>query len=116
MPTTDVGHTPDTPVSCGPEEFKAYIEMIHRHLRLPRDLQKRPEFQDQMALKWRRRLKVTRELKAGDTLKLNENFGIYRSLENDGHAGPPEAAPYFEGRNVKKDMKPQDGLWVTDVE
>ena len=112
----DKEETPDSMVSASRSELKAYIEMIHRHMRLPRDLQKRPEFQDQMALKWRRKLKVTKDLKAGDTLKMNENFGIYRSLEDDGHAGPPEAWPFFEGKRVKKDMKPQDGLWTTDVE
>lgn len=77
---------------------------------------KQPAHQHEMAKKWRRRLKITQPIKAGDTLKFGENFGIYRSFEDDLRAGPPETWEQYEGRKVARDMKPQEGLWVEDLE
>jgi len=75
------GDFPDTPHSLDVRLFKRMVEEIklgasdHKHMTVGEE--------QQMRLRHNRRLVATRDIKAGDKLVYNENFGAYRSLTDD---------------------------------
>lgn len=110
-----VPETPDRPVSVGPKAMTKWVKAIHEAHKLPKDQVKRPDYQDQALLRYRRRPIVTRELKAGDRLVYDENYGLYRSLVEDKHGARAQTYLDFNGKTVKHAMKPGQSIWVTDI-
>lgn len=117
-PKRPIFPSPDSPVSIGIEGLKEYVTAIrtgfsavdpHGKIKFNRDAE--------IHKTWKRRLKITKMIKGGqDTLENGVNFGSFRSLEPDTRAAAPSEIYRFEGRRVKKDMKPQDGLYYDDIE
>ncbi len=108
--------TPDSPVSFGPVHMAQYCTQIRLAFSALGDGIKRPRNQHDMAKRWRRRLKVIRDVRAGEKLVLEQNFGPYRSLTDDGRAGPAQDAPAYHGKTAKVDLRAGQGLWRDDVE
>ncbi len=111
--------SPDASVSVGPREFGEYCSELKRAAKaVLRDPHKgRNEPERPMQARWRRRLKVTKPLKAGiDRLEFGVNFGCFRSLKDDLRAASPQGIDQFDGKRVTKDLQPQDGLWYDDIE
>ncbi len=77
--------TPDRPHSLTGEEFKAMVDLIRGtsqpHGPLPEERA--------MTLRHRRRLVATQDIAIGDKLVYGENYGAYRSLEDDDHGLTP---------------------------
>lgn len=114
-PLTD---TPDSHFSMSPTELKSYCRDIRDACSIIRDRNKmtRPS-EEPVKLSALRRLKITKPLKGGiDILEYGVNFGIFRSIEVDCRAAGPEKWANFEGKRVKRDMIPQEGLWFDDIE
>lgn len=65
---------------------------------------------------WKRRLKVIRDIKAGEKLVLDDNYGIYRSKEPDLRADHAFNYQQYNGLTAKVDLKQGAGLWREDVE
>lgn len=70
------------------------------------------ECEKEMALKWRRRIKATRDIKAGEMLIRGENYGFYRSKTDDPIASAPPAWVYIEGKPAVQDYKAFDGIYA----
>lgn len=107
--------TPDSPVSYSFEAMQSYAENIRDAYSALGDGQKSNKHQHEMALKWRRRLIVTRDLDQGAMLKRGENFGIYRSLVDDTRGAPPEAIEHFDGKLVRHALKIGSSIWLDDL-
>jgi N,N'-diacetyllegionaminate synthase len=72
--------TPDRPHSLTPDEFKLMTE----HIRGTRRPVIAPEPEEKaMVLRHNRRLVATQDIGVGTVLKYGENYGAYRSLEDD---------------------------------
>ena len=67
-------------------------------------------------LKHRRRLKITRDIKAGDALKYGDNYGCFRSRFVDPHADNCLNWEKYQGRTVNRDMAVGEGLFINDLE
>ena len=109
--------SPDASVSIGPAAMKDYcshIRQVHAAVAL-REKAARSEERD-MTVRWRRRLKVTAPVKAGELLVYGKNFGIYRSITDDCEAGPPEHWQRFDHHVARRDLVPGDPVWTTTVE
>lgn len=109
---------PDYCVSADFDGFSEFVEDIEIGYAISKNTKKvgGRACEKDMLLKWRRRLKATRDIASGEKLVLGENFGAFRSLEDDDRAAPPMMAKAFDGKVAKRAFKPQDGIWVTDVE
>ena len=107
--------SPDSSVSVGPQALERYCTLIRRaYYAFANEVQ---SYDPLFKSRWQRRLKVTKPLKAGqDILEYGINFGIYRSLNDDSRAAGPLELSQFQGKRVKREMKPQDGLWFDDIE
>jgi sialic acid synthase SpsE len=66
--------------------------------------------------KYKRRLKAIAEIKPGEKLVYGVNYGVYRSIETDLHAAHAMTAEMYNGKTAKRMLKPQDGIYVTDVQ
>ncbi len=78
--------TPDRPHSLTGEEFKLMVDQIRGEAA--------PEIgptseEAAMVLRHKRRLIATRDIAVGETLRYGENYGAYRSLEDDDHGMSP---------------------------
>lgn len=111
-----LGETPDSPVSADMVEMSNYVFAIREAFSAIGDGIKQPRHQNEMALRWRRRLICTKDLPALSKLKAHDNYGIYRSLKDDTRGAPPEMLPKFDGATLKVDKRAGDSLWVDDVE
>lgn len=107
--------TPDSCVSVSPAEFKMYVQDIREAASAMGDGIKQPRHQHQAQLRWKRRLIATQSLKAGDTLRYNENYGIYRSLKDDTNGLPPWAWEQVNGKTVVIELQPGDSVGPRDV-
>lgn len=56
-------------------------------------------------------MKVISDVKRGETLKLDVNFGVYRSIIVDLEARGPEMANHFDGAIALRDLRPGDPVW-----
>jgi N-acetylneuraminate synthase len=108
--------TPDTPVSYSYFDMMNYVTKIKQAFSAIGDGIKQPRNQPEMALRWRRRLIVTKDLPVGAKLKSHENYGIYRSLKDDTRGAAPELLPKFDGAILKVEKKAGDSLWINDIE
>jgi len=109
--------TPDSPVSLNYVGLALYVGSVREAMkRHENDLEKRPMPSEQgITTQHRRRLKITKTVIPGETLKKGLNYGIYRSKKDDAKAGPPEMWHIFEGKPCKQPKNPGDGLWVDDI-
>ncbi len=89
--------TPDRPHSLTVDEFRTMVEYI-RGVRQPA-IGPTPEERD-MVLRHNRRLLATRDIAVGDTLTYGDNFGAYRSLEDDTRGLSPFAWRDVEGKTA----------------
>jgi sialic acid synthase SpsE len=109
--------TPDFPVSAGPVEMARYVRYLREGFSAIGDGHKQTRgCEKHMVLRHRRRLKVIAPIKAGEKLKLGENFGIYRSIANDVLAAAPEMVGAFQDGVAKQDLSPGDPVWHSTVE
>lgn len=69
-----------------------------------------------MQLKYKRRLKVTADIKQGDQLKENINFAAFRSLTDDAHALSPFLIDQVDGKMAAKDLSQGDGIGLGDFQ
>ena len=76
---------------------------------------KQPRNQPESALRYRRRLIVTKDLVVGDKLEAHVNYGIYRSLKDDTRGAAPEHQNQFDGAVLKIAKAKGDSLWVSDI-
>lgn len=110
-------NTPDAPVSIGPKAMADYCNRIREAHASIGDGYKLPRASERdITMRARRRLKVTKPVKAGERLEFDKNYGIYRSLVEDVSAGPPEAWQIFNGGTAKRDLIPGDPVWISTVE
>ncbi len=109
--------TPDLPVSLNPLEMTRYVrQLLDGYLSLGDGVKRTRPSEKDIVTRHRRRLKVIAPIKQGEILKMNENFGIYRSLTIDCEAGAPEMWQKFQGGTAKKDLKIGDPVWTTTVQ
>lgn len=108
--------TPDSSVSVGPEELVNYVKTVTSAFQILASQPKAPwRSEDDMLLKHRRRLMIIQNMRAGDILENNKNFGIFRSLEPDVRGAPAESLYVFDGKRVTRDLKQGEGLWIADI-
>jgi N,N'-diacetyllegionaminate synthase len=106
------GSFPDSPHSLNGDDFQAMVESIYkdRSLEIAPTPEERP-----MVLRHNRRLIAMRDIKPGDVLNENENFGIYRSLKDDTHAFHPFMVDEVDGKIALREIKAGDGIGPGDV-
>lgn len=115
--------TPDSPHSLTAEEFKRMVYCIknqkYQALLTPGDKAvawKAPTPEERpMVLRHNRRLIALKDIRAGERLVENQNFGIYRSLKDDTHAFSPMMIDEVSGRVAKRAVKAGDGIGPGDV-
>jgi sialic acid synthase SpsE len=97
--------TPDAPHSLSLDEFKLMCDALHgKQVRLEDDSER------DMYTTHNRRLIATRDIKAGEILKENVNFGIFRALKPDLKALSPWAIDNVNGKHSKIDIKAGAGI------
>lgn len=107
--TAIVAQTPDSPHSLNVREFDLMVKSI-RNKQLPAVLGPQMDERD-MLLKHKRRLKVIKDIKTGDKLMEDVNFGAFRSLEEDALGFSPFVIDMFNGLTASKDLKPGDSVY-----
>ena len=105
--------TPDRPHSLDADGFKLMVDTI-RGKRVP-TLGPSPE-EKAMVLRHNRRLIATRDIAQGETLRYGENFGAYRSLEDDYRGLSPWAWEAVEGKRATKAIARGKGVGPGDFE
>lgn len=105
--------TPDSPHSVSASRFKLMVDRISGKAH---GMLGATEEEADMTLRHQRRLIVTEEVKKGDKLKFNKNFGAYRSLKVDTKAASPFAWKHIDGKVSKKDFEPGDPVTDSDYE
>lgn len=105
--------TPDRGHSLDPGAFKVMVE----YLRGTRDGGLNPTSEEKdMFLRHNRRLIAIKDLKPGDVLKYGDNYGAYRSLEDDSHGLSPFAWGLVEGKQLTKPIGIGKGVAVSDIQ
>ena len=66
--------------------------------------------------KYKRRVKAIADIQPGDKLVYGVNYGVYRSIEPDLKAAHAMTAEMYNGKIARVALKPQDGIYVTDVQ
>ncbi len=100
--------TPDRPHSLTPAQFTAMVKLIRTG--------EAPDQERDMRLRHNRRLIATRDIAPRETLKYGENFGAYRSLEDDHYGASPFDWEKVEGKAAKREIKRGTGIAVGDAE
>lgn len=107
--------TPDSPVSATAIEMDYYVHTIHEAFRAIGSGHKSPAHQHASLLRYRRRPILTKDLRVGDVLELNNNYGNYRSLKDDTRGAPAQTVFAFNGKTLNRDMKKGTPLWFSDL-
>lgn len=106
------GVFPDTPHSLNADQFKLMVDSIRTDkgpvLGFTREEQ-------DMLTRHNRRLIAIKDIKIGDTLRENENFGIFRSLHTDSHAFSPFAISGVGGKTALRNINAGFGIGPGDV-
>lgn len=109
--------TPDTGVSASAAELIEYVKTVRKFYRSKE--QAPPKCargsENDMVTRYRRRLKIIKTVPRGTQLKYGVNYGIYRSITEDTSADAPEKWERYEGKCVKRDLYPGEGIWKSDV-
>lgn len=106
--------TPDAPHSLGVDDFKDMITSIHGFLPV---LGPTRNEQD-MILKHKRRLKAIAPIRPGDELKLNVNYGIFRSKLSDTDAMHPGLVDFLTkplNKRIGVALNPGDAIKREDI-
>jgi sialic acid synthase SpsE len=95
--------TPDAFHSLDPREFATMVDYVQGK----KSSKLGPlESERDMLLKHKRRLVATREIKDGERLVLNENYGVYRVIYSDTSALSPHMAKEVNGLQVRMRLEP----------
>lgn len=105
--------SPDSPHSLSTKEFQTMVKALREQLE--------PEVgptidEEPMLLRHKRRVIAISDIKAGDTLRLGQNYGIYRSLKDDVFGAHPHYAKEMDGKTVNCDIKAGDGIAISFVD
>lgn len=103
--------TPDRPHSLTVDEFKRMVEIIRNgpEKRIGYTREENP-----MVLRHNRRLLATKDITPGVTLVEGENFGIYRSLQDDAKGLTPFAVNHVNGKRAAVHLKAGEGIGPKD--
>lgn len=95
-----VKNTPDAAHSLDELQFTSMVDLIRGH----RSIQIQPSLpaEEEMLLKHKRRLIAISDIKGGEKLVLNQNYGVFRSLSSDASALPPYVAEEISGKLAAK--------------
>jgi sialic acid synthase SpsE len=105
--------TPDSGHSLNQREFETMV----KELRGYKNSKIGPtENEKDMVSKHKRRLKAIKDIKAGETLIEEENFGIYRSLDEDFLACSPFSIDHVINKKALKDISQGSGIRAGDFE
>lgn len=109
--------TPDTPVSLDYSSLSRYREYVYECAnRHHKDMLKRPAASErEITMKYRRRLKVTKELPVNTKLVYRDNYGSYRSSTDDAKAHAPEEWQKYDGKICRHAKKVGDPLYLDDI-
>lgn len=104
---------PDAPHSLSSDQFKLMCD----YLRGQRDyVEFNPTSEEKpMLLRHKRRLIAMKNLEPGDVLKFGENYGAYRTLEDDSRGLSPFFWESLEGQVVGRAISAGKGITVTDL-
>lgn len=109
--------TPDQCVSVGTAELAQYVIELKEAFSALGDGRKLPrQCERDMTMRHRRRLKVIAPIAEGEELKLDQNFGIFRSITEDAQAASPMLAREFHGKKAKRALEPGDSVWISTVD
>lgn len=103
---------PDSPHSLSTDQFKRMV----KNIKTPEE----PRIgytgeENEMVLRHNRRLKAIRDIKAGEVFVEGDNFGIYRSLQDDIHAFSPFAVNQVDRAIAKRDINAGQGIGPNDI-
>jgi sialic acid synthase SpsE len=103
--------TPDRPHSLTTDEFKRMVEIIRNgpEKRIGYTREENP-----MVLRHNRRLVATKDITPGERLIENENFGIYRALQDDAKGLTPFAVNHVNGKRAAVALKAGEGIGPKD--
>jgi sialic acid synthase SpsE len=106
-------NTPDAKHSIGVRELASYIRNLTTAAIMLYDNSPKCARQSEQDIvsRGKRRLKVIRDIKKGESLKIDHNFGVYRSIIVDLEARGPEMASHFDGAIALRDLRPGDPVW-----
>ncbi len=104
---------PDTPHSVTPDEFKVMVNRIRgkSHVQIMPTSE-----ENDMITKYKRRIKCIKPIVRGQKLILENNFGIFRSVEDDIAGFTPLLVREFEGAVARRDLKVGEGISLIDKE
>lgn len=105
--------TPDFEHSLNRADFKRMVDAL-RSISTFSEYGPTTEEHDMM-LRHNRRLIATRDIKAGEALDIQKNFGSYRSLEDDSHGLIPFMWEALNGKVAKHDIKCGKGISISDI-
>jgi sialic acid synthase SpsE len=97
--------TPDSGHSLGPSDFQLMVKALRGA-----ELYDMHAFQNDAALRHKRRVKAVKEIKSGDTLKFGDNVGFVRSKVDDAVGGSYMAITHIVGKSAVKDYAPGDPI------
>lgn len=107
---------PDSCVSIGPTEMSKYVEEIRLGFLATETLLRRPRrCEDDFQTMHRRRVIALKDVKAGEKLERNVNFGAFRVKNADFHGAPMEKVMNFDGKVLKNDVKALCGIASSDI-
>lgn len=106
--------TPDRPHSLTDDEFRIMLMNVKGWADTS-DFQPSRE-ERAMFLRHNRRLIATQDIPAGQILTFGENFGAYRSLEDEGKGSSPFDWEQFEGRTARLAISRGKGISMGDLE
>lgn len=106
--------TPDTPHSVDYTDFKSYVKAINDGYKLLQS-QKLLINEQEVIKKHKRRLKIIKDLNEGDKLVYGENYGIFRSIDDDCYADSGFNYHSYNGKILRISKRQGDGLYIKDL-
>lgn len=111
------GEVPDSCVAISPQEMTNYVDEIKTTFSSTERIYRRPMPSEKEFLTMhRRRVIALKELRPGDKLILDENYGAYRTKEADFRGAPMEKVRDFNGLRVKNNILAFKGISWDDIE